>query len=594
MVNCGQRRSPVFFGFSFWIVWCFCVPSIVTGEEFIEGLESEHEAVCRYCRAWHERAQQNQSPFSAASDTKGRQYAPDRQVDVLHIKLNVTPNFDDRTIAGTTTIKFSPISEPLSELRLDAVDLMISDVRGSAKVADYVSTDRDLTIVFDEPIPVGSKASVEIDHAAQPARGFYFRTPEMGYPESDTHVWTQGETHEARHWFPCFDYPNERSSTEVICHVPRDMTVLSNGRRMSEEFDEETQLKSVRWLHEKPHVNYLICLVAGYLEKLEDQHREVPLAFYSQPTLVEHAPNSFVDTADIMAFFEEEIGVNFPWNKYYQVTILDFTAGGMENTTLTTLTHNTIFSKETENIRSTRGLDAHEMAHQWFGDYVTCKDWSHLWLNEGFATYYSHLHAGHKFGHDHLLYGMYRDAMGRVLPQGKKNRRPIVFKDYKNPGEQFDFRSYPKGSWVLHMLRNQLGQSLYRKCIKTYLERHALTSVVTEELNAVIEELSGRSYDRFFDQWVYHGGHPELTVSYRWQAADRLAKVTIRQTQQVDDDVLLFHIPTKLRFILPNDKVVDHEITITDREHEFFVSLPDDPKIVRFDPEYSVLAEVSF
>ena len=145
-----------------------------------------------------------------------------------------------------------------------------------------------------------------------------------------------------------------------------------------------------------------------------------------------------------MAFFEEEIGVPFPWPKYDQVTILDFTAGGMENTTLTTLTDGTIFATATENIRTTRGLDAHELAHQWFGDYVTCKDWSHLWLNEGFATYYTHLYEGKKFGRDAMLYGLYRDATGRILTQGN-DKKPIVYNAYKNPMEQFDYRSYPKG-----------------------------------------------------------------------------------------------------------------------------------------------------
>ena len=139
----------------------------------------------------------------------------------------------------------------------------------------------------------------------------------------------------------------------------------------------------------------------------------------------------------------------------------DFVAGGMENTTLTTLTHRTIFDEATENIRTTRTLDAHEMAHQWFGDYVTCKDWSHLWLNEGFATYYAHLYEGHKFGRDALLYGLYRDAKNRVLTRAK-DTKPIVYKAYNQVREQFDYRAYPKGSWVLHMLRSRLGKDLYR------------------------------------------------------------------------------------------------------------------------------------
>jgi len=439
------------------------------------------ETICRYRAGAQARAER---PLGI--DLEGKyHYAPDRQVDVLDIKIDVTPDFQKRTIAVTAALKVTPISKPVELLRLDAIDLDVHAVRcDGAKIADFVSTRKDLRIAFTEPVAPGTVITLHINYSAQPNAGLYFRTPAMGYPAGDTHLWTQGEAHEARHWLPCFDYPNERSSTEVICHVPKGMTVLSNGRRMGEEVD-DNGLKVVRWREEKPHVSYLICLVAGYLEKLEKRHRDIPLAFYTQPTLSNYAKNSFRDTPDIMAFYEEEIGVKFPWVKYSQVTIHDFTAGGMENTTLTTLTDQTIFSTATENIRTTRSLDAHEMAHQWFGDYVTCKDWSHVWLNEGFATYYAHLYAGHKFGRDAMLYGLYRDATGRILTH-KDDKRPIVYRGYNNAMEQFGYRSYPKGSWVLHMLRSQLGPQHYRKCIKAYLEKYALSSVVSDDLRHVI------------------------------------------------------------------------------------------------------------
>lgn len=544
------------------------------------------EMICRYC-------QEARQGMPLGVELEGKyHYAPDRQVDVLHIKLDVTPDFSRRTVAGTTSITATPISKPLTLLRLDAKDIQIKEVRcDEVEVSDFVSTRDDLQILLAEPIAPGTEFTVHIDHHAQPVAGLYFRTPEMGYPKTDTHIWTQGETHESRYWYPCFDYPNERSSSEIICHVPPEMTVLSNGVRLSEATDGDG-LKAVRWLHEKPHANYLICLVAGHLEKLQKKHRDVPLGFYTQPTLIAHAKNSFRDTPDIMAFFEQEIGVKFPWPKYDQVTIRDFTAGGMENTTLTTLTHNTIFSAATENIRTTRRLDAHEMAHQWFGDYVTCKDWSHLWLNEGFATYYTHLYEGHKLGRDAMLYGLYQDATGRILTQ-KDDKKPIVYNGYKNAMEQFDYRSYPKGSWVLHMLRCQLGPDLYRKCVKAYLEKHALTSVVSDDLRQVIEEQSGRPMDRFFDQWVYHPRHPDLKISYSWMPQERLAKVTIKQTQEIDDDVLLYRFPTKLRFIV-DGKTVDHEIEIRKTEEDFYVALDSQPSLVRFDPDYTVLADVTF
>jgi aminopeptidase N len=368
------------------------------------------------------------------------------------------------------------------------------------------------------------------------------------------------------------------------------MTVLSNGRLMEERAEADGK-KSVRWLQEQPHANYLICLVAGNLRKLENQHGDIPLGFYTQPSLFPYAENSFRDTADIMAFYETEIGVPFPWNKYDQVTILDFVAGGMENTTLTTLTANTIFASETENIRSSRRLDAHEMAHQWFGDLVTCKDWSHLWLNEGFATYYTLLHEGHKFGQEELLYGLFRDA--KTVLSRQDDKRPIVYRRYKNAGEQFDYRSYPKGAWVLHMLRCQLTPELFRECVRQYLQRYALQSVVTDDFRQILEEYSGRPWDRFFDQWVYHAGCPQLKVQYAWLPEDHMAKVTVQQTQTVDQDVLLFHFPTRLRFYV-NDRVVDHEIVIRQTHEDFYVPLPAQPAGVRFDPDYTVLAQIEF
>ncbi len=547
--------------------------------------QAEHNhAYCRYFQA--------KRAAAGASSSGSLQFAPDRIVDVIHIKLEITPDFETRTIEGVATLRVAPIGQPLRELRLDAVNLNVRDVRSRRQIEDYTVTPDSLRITFRDEIPVGEEVGLTIEYDAEPKKGLYFRTDDMGYPAGDQQLWTQGEPHEARHWFPCFDYPNERSSTEVLCCVPRGMTVLSNGRLVKDSVDKSSNTRTTHWLQEKPHANYLICLVAGYLDRLESQHRDVPLTFYSQPSKSNYAKNSFRDTADIMAFFEKEIGVPFPWDKYAQVTIMDFMWGGMENTSLTTLTDGTLFSEETEGLNSSRGLNAHEMAHQWFGDYVTCKDWSHLWLNEGFATYYEALHNGHQNGRDAFLYEMYRNRQS-VLEQGSRDLRPIVYKGYQSPKEQFDFRAYPKGAWVLHMLRNQLGEEVYRNAVQTYLERHALSSVVTEELNSVMEEVSGKSLDRFFDQWVYHGRHPDIRVSYHWSPLDRVAKITVRQTQEVHEAVRLFEFPTRLRFKIGGE-VVDKQIVVSKASQEFYVALPGKPQIVRFDPELTILADIRF
>jgi len=519
------------------------------------------------------------------------QYAPDRAADILHIKIDVTPDFKRRTIAGTTTIKFAPISKPLTELRLSAVDLDVSSVTSSAKIEGYSVTDKDITITFEPAVPVGADTTITVDYEAEPKQGLYFRTPEMGYPEGDTHLFSQGETHEAPHWYPNYDYPNERSTSEVICRVPEEMTVISNGRFISEQMDPDTGLKAVRWLQDKPHANYLIALVAGNLDKIESKYKNIPIAFYTPVSEIKYAENSFKDTADMLEFYENEIGVPYPWDKYYQAVVQDFVAGGMENTSLTILTDNTLFTDETENIRSSQSLVAHEMAHQWFGDYVTCKDWSHTWLNEGFATFYEDLYDGHKNGRDSMLAGLYGTAS--YLLRDRPEHKPIVYRSYKDTWEQFDYRTYQKAGWVLYMLRTDLGAEMFRKCIKTYLEQHALSSVVTEDLRSLIEELTGRSYDRFFDQWIYHGGHPNLKIDYAWSEKDKLAKVSIEQTQEVSESVMLFHFKTKVRFIV-KDEPIDRELVIDSKKHDFYFRLPDEPNIVRFDPDYGLLANIKF
>ncbi len=528
----------------------------------------------------------------AAEDVRVPQYAPSRYVDITHVTIDVTPDFDARTIQAVTTIRFAPIAKILTELKLDAVDLNVTSVTSDAKIEGYTATDEDITITFRPPLLPGEEHSVTVMYDAEPKMGLYFRTPEMRYPETDTHLFTQGETHEARHWFPNFDYPNERFSSEVICHVPQGMTVVSNGRLVSERVDAETGLKAVHWLQEKPHVNYLIAMVAGYFEKLETQYRGIPLGFYTPPSQSAQAANSFEGTADMMAFYEQEIGIPYPWNKYDQAVVEDFVAGGMENTTLTILTDGTLFTDASENIRSSQGLVAHELVHQWFGDYVTCKDWSHLWLNEGFATYYEDLYDKHKNGRDSFLYGLYITV--RQIVSRDADALPIVTRDYEHADDQFDYRAYGKGGWVLHMLRTQLGDALYRRVVKTYVERHALDVVVTEDLRSVIEELSGQSFDRFFDQWLYHSGFPELKVSYKWSEEDKLAKVSVEQTQKAGEHgTEVFYLPAKVRFWL-GDKPTDRDIVIDSKEQDFYFALASEPNIVYFDPDLTVLAKVTF
>lgn len=543
------------------------------------------EISCFHLRALEGTAE----PAPANANSNQRQYARSREIDVKHLRLDLDPDFEKRSLTGKATLTFAPIATALSQLRLDSIRLHIQSVESTVAIRDWNPTDDSLWIYFAEAIPVGQEVSVTIRYEGQPQEGWYFRTEAMGYPAGDDHFWTQGEPDRHRQWFPGYDYPNERFTSEVFCRVPKGMTVLSNGHLVEERAEEEKTL--FHWLQDQPHPNYLISVVGGYFKKIEKKHGDLPLAFYTTPSEIAQADNSFRDTDHIIAFFEKEIGVKYPWDKYYYVAVADFIAGGMENTSITTVTDKTLFTDASENLYTTRWLDAHEAAHQWFGDLITCKDWSQLWLNEGFATYYMHLYDEEKLGTEQMRYRMWLDA-DKVVTQ--TDEKPIVWKGYQRPLEQFDYRVYPKGGWVLHMLRCQVGPDLYRKIIRSYLESHRNGNVETHDLIAAFEEMTGKSWDQFFDQWVFHGGVPKLKIAYSWDDARSQARLSIQQTQKVSDAVLFFDLPLPVRFI--DEKGTKHDFTIRVRSQseDFYFDLPSRPRIARIDPESTVLAAVDF
>ena len=521
----------------------------------------------------------------------GRKYSRDRRVDMQHLKLEVVPDFAKRSIAATATLTFKPIALPLSRLELDAVDLQIGKIEVTgAKLAEYQMTGEKLVLDFAEPIAPDHEVVLCVEYSVEPRNGLYFRTPEMGYKQGDTQLWTQGEAELHRFWFPCYDYPNERFTSEVICTVPKGMEVVSNGSVVGKVAEGE----SVRWhwRQDQPHVNYLIALAAGNFYKLEDKTGRVPLAMLVPMSEKDQAAAAFRDTRKIIDFYEGEIGVPFAWDKYYQVYCHDFLAGGMENTSCTFEASSMLFSDASAELRTLHRLDAHETAHQWFGDLVTCRDWAHLWLNEGFASYYTILYEDKKLGRDAMLYSLWEAAEGIFRAN---DRRPTVWRDYQDPMQQFDTRVYPRGAWVLHMMRSRLGPDLYRRCIRTYLERHRNGVVGTDDLQDVVEELSGLSFDRFFDQWLYHGAFPELDVQYAWDAKTKLAKITVKQIQKTDDQVLTFGFTLPVRFTLASGKEsreVAFEVSQT--QEDFYCSLPSQPEMVRIDPEYTLLAKIQF
>ncbi len=529
-------------------------------------------------------------PATQSAGGGPRQYAPDRRADLLDLALDVTPDFRARTVQVTSVLKLVPMAFPLDRLELDAVRLKFDSVEASEPLASWSYDDAQLILNFQPPLPIGREFTVTLRTRAEPKLGLYFRTPEMGFRTEDEHLWTQGEPEEARHWYPSFDAPHEKFTSSVTCRVPDTMVVLSNGRKLSDEAA-AGGMRVVTWRQELPHSGYLVCLVAGRFKSLEDRSGRVPLAFWTPTSQAAQAERSFAGTAQMLEFFEREIGLPYPWPKYDQVVVDDFTFGGMENTTLTVLHAMTLATDAFETLSDSRSLVAHEMAHQWFGNLVTCKDWSHLWLNEGFATYYDALHARHRLGEDEFRVQMFENASSVF---SAADRRPMVTRSYQDPLEQFDSRAYPKGAWVLHMLRHRVGEDLFRRGVRLWLERYSHRSSTTEEFRAIWEELTGRSFDRFFDEYVYHGLYPELEADYSWDSTLGQVRLGIRQTQKIEGDVLLFDVPLTVKFQLPGGGTLRREVRIHQAQQDFYFALPAEPESVRLDPDLALLAKIRF
>src|SRR5262249_46134674 len=234
-------------------------------------------------------------------------------------------------------------------------------------------------------------------------------------------------------------------------------------------------------------------------------------------------------TPEMIRRFGELIGVKYPWNKYAQVVVSDFIFGGMENTTATTMYEHILLDERAAIDVTSDDLIAHELAHQWFGDLVTCRDWSHGWLNEGFATFMEHIDRESHLGRDEYDHGLRGDAEAYSAEARGRYRRPIVCQDYEAPIDIFDRHLYEKGACVLHMLRRELGDALFFGGVRAYLTRHQKGVVETRDLMRALEEVSGRSLERFFEQWVYRPGHPELEIKVEHEG--EVATVSVKQTQ---------------------------------------------------------------
>ncbi len=537
------------------------------------------------------------------------QYAPDRPADVKHITLDIALDFENETISGTVSTTFTALYEEVKTVTFDAVDLRIERVSlggDEAKALVYSGGAQKLTVTLDRPYAYGEEFVVAIKYSAKPRVGLHFIKPTPEDPTRPVQAWTFGQPGYASSWFPCHDSPNDRATTEIFATVPAQFLTVANGNLL--EVTEHGATKTHHWRHDVPHAVYLISLVVGDFAVVRDTYKGKPVNYYVRQDRKDDAGYYLGKTPQMMQFFSDYTGVEYPYDTYDQ-TVVELYTGAMEHTTATTHSFMLLLDERSALDADLVPVVAHELAHQWFGDLVTCRDWASAWLNEGFATYFEELWTEHDQGNDRFKLSMLNMKQA-YLQEDSIYRRPIVYHVYASDGfELFDRHTYEKGGWVLHMLRHQLGDATFRRAIKAYLERYREREVITTDLERTFEEVTGRSLARFFQQWVFQGGYPAFEVSYSWDGEHKLAKIHIKQTQQVDDLTPCFVTPVDLTFTVPtSDEAAQDEHTTETRvvplrvqlgedgqvELTFYFPLDREPVMIRFDPDGWLLKTLKF
>jgi aminopeptidase N len=535
-------------------------------------------------------------PFALAG-TK-RVYERPRPFTIRHIALDLALDLAQKSVRGTAELTLARVDPVATEVALDAVgfelegvelELVANGARGERRRAQHVYDGQILRVT----VPDGAdEVVVRVRYRAAPRRGLYFLEPDEHVQGRPRQVWSQCQDEDARHFFPCHDKPHVKQTLELVARVPAGFTALSNGELVGDAAERAAGV--FRFRMDDPLPSYLVTLVAGEFARLEDRAGDVPLAYLVPKGREADGQRTFRRTPEMIRRFGELTGVPYPWNKYDQVVVSDFIFGGMENTTATTMYEHILLDERAALDVTSDDLIAHELAHQWFGDYVTCRDWSHAWLNEGFATFMEHVDREGHLGTDEYDYSLKGDHEAYLAEARGRYRRPIVCQDYEAPIDIFDRHLYEKGACVLHLLRRELGDAPFWRGVSQYLGRHARGVVETRDLLRALEDVSGRSLERFFEQWVFRGGHAELDVKVEHETG--ICVVTVKQTlpaQPGGEPTPPYAFDLVLDVQLPGEEAPRREVRHVDQaSHTFAIAAPERPRFVVVDPELRVIGEL--
>lgn len=514
-----------------------------------------------------------------------------RDYDALHYRVSLTFDLDEKTLRGENLITLTPLADGFTRCLLDAEELIVDSVTDSEKrELRFEQSAEQLTIFFSRSYSYRDTITFAVEyHASDPQQGLFFDEKTPDHPRM---VSTDSWPDEAHHWIPCYDYPNDKVTHELIITVPEGEKVLSNGRFLGVVHDEQKATTTWHWSQELPHSTYLIMLAIGPFEVIEDSLGSLPINYWVYPGDVEDARWIFEKTPRMIQFYSDLFQYDYPWAKYDQV-ISPRVGGGAEATSATVLGQGVIHDRRAEQDYSWESIIAHETAHQWWGDLITLREWSHTWLNESFGTYSDYLWTRMEKGEDAGAWDLLGKKNQYLREAHTRYMRPIVFDRYDRPHDNFDSHTYPKGAAVLHMLRFILGDDPFFRTLSYFLHEHEFEPVDTHDFQKAIKDVTGQNLDWFFDQYIFKPGHPIFDVSYTWVEEEKIVRLKVAQTQDTSKGVPIYEIPVVIGIVTSEGKA-SQKVWITEQEDFFEFHVDEKPLMVRFDEGNYLLKEWTF
>ncbi|MFW9909163.1 MAG: M1 family aminopeptidase [Candidatus Thorarchaeota archaeon] len=525
------------------------------------------------------------------------QWAPPRHynIDLLIVDWNV--DIANERVDAISRLRITAIVPNLSKVFLHAAELNITGVTGpSGDELEYemYPDSQSMIVYLSNSLNEGESMELTFTYTIEKPRvGLWFTNPYPEFPDVESSFWTQMQDDCCRYCVPVYDNPSHKFPTETILTVPKGYFAVSNGY-LKERNVNDDGTETFHWVQELPIPAYLMTMAASeYVEYKEDLHG-LEVSYYAHKRWDrETVYRSFGKTPKMIEFFEEKLGVKYPWAKYAQVTAAYFLIGGMENTSATTQTDATLHDEKTEKDYQSDGLVAHELAHMWGGDLVTCRTWSHGWLNEGWGTQMQNEWKLHDKGYDEYLYEQYGKQTSYFDEDKNKYRRPIVQNEWERGSDVFDRHLYPGAAWRYYMLKHLVGEDRWWKILGQWMTRFAHKSPYTHDLEALFTEMTGEDHGWFFEQWLYKAGYPECKIECTFDDELGHALVKVEQTQKHDDGMTpkVFKFPLTIEFVDEEGERIRYKVQVNERIHSFYYSIAKNPKQILVDPDYTVLMD---